>query len=485
MNQNYALIIGVHDYRTYDPSGGSNVPGALHDARTWYRACLSMGFSPENIRVLASPPLSPDELGPGGAKATLGEATRAGIAKGLLWLSEKIGVDTPASGLMTFSGHGDEGDAGRPVLFPSDTTASLEEGIDVAALWQKASTTVADNLTMMLDCCSAQAGVSAAESMRGRMRARRDGVSAPEPSRARVVAACQRDQESVSARFLGEEMGAFTWAVASTLGQWKTVVEDGVARLDVSHGDVVARTQALLSALSFEQEPALSGPEGVAELSFLHPGTAGTRGETDRAPTAERKGHQLDGGELPVGTYQWYRVDLWHDNGNGSYSGQQIVDIYVTASDMGETPPKIGNTEMVAGTEYWSFFGTWMTTLKSDSANSGRWLQVNPVEISSADVHPDSGGSFTARELVDWTEVSQTRAPAGAFTYSGGDGTLQGIVLQYEGDTPTAWWWVQTGQENLTSQQLSTAKLYLNENPLGNANNYYAASAFDPIDPNA
>jgi hypothetical protein len=166
MNENYALIVGVHDYRTYDPSGGANVPGARNDARAWYRACLSMGFSAENIRVLTSPMLSPAELGPEGAKAMLGDATRASIVEGLTWLSEKIGGDTPASGLITFTGHGSEGEAGMPLLCPSDTTASLEEVIDVAALREKSSAKVKDNVTMMLDCCHAQAGASAVESIR-------------------------------------------------------------------------------------------------------------------------------------------------------------------------------------------------------------------------------------------------------------------------------------------------------------------------------
>ena len=39
--RNYALLIGVRDYSTYDQSAGhdagaSDVPGALRDVGTWY-----------------------------------------------------------------------------------------------------------------------------------------------------------------------------------------------------------------------------------------------------------------------------------------------------------------------------------------------------------------------------------------------------------------------------------------------------------------
>jgi len=479
MYENYALIVGVQSYRNYDPSGNANVPGARNDARAWFRACLAMGFSPERIRVLASPPLTPGELGPGGEKATLGEANREGIAAGLMWLSEKLGGDTSVSGLFTFSGHGDEGEALRPVIFPSDTTPSLEEGIDVAALREKSSAVVRDNLTTMLDCCSAQVGVSAAESMRGRMRARRAGKDAPEPSHARVVAACKRDQESVSSRFLGEEMGAFTWAVTSTIGQWKVVVEEGVARLDVSYADLLTRTRALLSALAFEQEPVLSGPEGTPALAFLHPGTSGARGETSTAPTATRKGHQLDAGQLNAGQYRHYQVLVWLP----TESFVPLADIYVTGSDMGATPPRIGSTAMAADTEYWVFPSNAMTSLAEVYATSA-YLQIYAQpQPSSSNVSVASGAScFTASEETSWTHLGETRAPEGSYTFSQSYGTIRGIALSHAGTTPTSVWWVQTTQENLTPNEMNV-ELYPN-GPAPSSSCYYAASSLVSFNPN-
>ena len=63
----YALIIGVEEYRAYDlsmdlPAGTSDVAGALDDARTFFRQCIAMGLAPERIRVLTSPRLTPEEM---------------------------------------------------------------------------------------------------------------------------------------------------------------------------------------------------------------------------------------------------------------------------------------------------------------------------------------------------------------------------------------------------------------------------------------
>ncbi|MEZ4303043.1 MAG: hypothetical protein R3B70_49420, partial [Polyangiaceae bacterium] len=80
----------------------------------------------------------------------------------------------------------------------------------------------------------------------------------------------------------------------SVIGQWSTVVEEGVARLDVSHGELLARATSLLSSLSFHQTPTLGGPVGVSDLAFLHPGTKGHAGETSPEPTAARRGMELD-----------------------------------------------------------------------------------------------------------------------------------------------------------------------------------------------
>ena len=115
----YALILGIHAYRTYDPSGRSDVAGALNDARAWVRQCLSMGFSPERIRVLTTPVLAASELGPLGESIHRGEATHDGIVDGITWLITELGGEALAAGVMTFSGHG-EASGGDPLLSCAD-----------------------------------------------------------------------------------------------------------------------------------------------------------------------------------------------------------------------------------------------------------------------------------------------------------------------------------------------------------------------------
>ncbi len=479
MNHNYALIIGVHDYRVYDPTGAANVPGARQDARTWVHACLAMGFSPQNIRVLASPPLHASDLGPEAAAVTFGEANRAGIVEGLQWLSEKIGGPTPASGLVTFSGHGDEGENGFPLLCPSDTSASLDEVIDVGALREKASAIMKDNLTMMLDCCHAQAGVDVAQSILMRLRAKKAGAGLPQRARARVVAACARDQQSVSARFLGEEMGAFTWAVTSALGQWKTVVHDGVAEVDVSYGNLVERTRALLSVLSFEQIPTLSGPAGLAQWAFLHPGTLPTSDETNRAPTADRPGHQLDGGEN-IGKYRIYRLAL--DVGGNQFS--ELATIYVTASNMGQSPPQIGHTTMQSSTEYWVFYANAGLSYLQNFGTSIQSLKISYLGEGESSIGYVNGESyFTAAEQVAWTQVNETPWLQGAYVFSQNTGTVQGFALTISArNTPTAVWWVQTGTTNLTPAVLGNIVLPYQTTALATSD-FYAASQFTAFNP--
>ncbi|MFO0589960.1 MAG: caspase family protein [Polyangiaceae bacterium] len=486
MNRNYALLIGVHAYRNYDPSGAADVPGAGRDAISWVRACLSMGFAPENIRVLTSPPIAPEEIGPGAAKSTFGDATRAGIVDGLTWLSTALDGAAPASGLLTFSGHGDEGEDGFPILCPSDTTPTLEEVIDLGSLRAEASVATREGLTILLDCCHAEAGRSASESLRTRLRAKSAGRSTPHVARARTIAACGRDQSSFSARFLGEEMGAFTWAAASALGQWQTVVEDGVARLDVAYGDVLSRARSLLSALSFEQTPVLSGPAGVADLAFLHPGDSGRRGETSRAPTANRSGHQLDGGEIPAGEYIEYVVEALIDKVTST-----VGYIYVTTTQTTRQLPMIGNTQMRPGTEYWALYSP-----SSDVGGVYRWWSENYASISElrfSAVEPRNTNvrytpqypCFTASEATEWRS-NATSVPADAFVFSSpstaSSTNLRGVALQFQNGAPLQWWWLQKASGSLTSQDLTAVSLVPQSKDPPSAD-YYAPSVLAWFDP--
>lgn len=299
MFNNHALIIAVEDYSTYDrstgrPKGTSDVPGARNDARAMFRQCLAMGFSPERIRVLTSPRLSPADLGPGATEETVGEATRAVIDVEVQRLIRALSGPKVAAGLLTFSGHGlaDHGVA----LCPSDVDDSFDDLVHVADLLRRVgSGQAADNLTMLLDCCHAQVGVAAAAALRTRLRstALTRSLSA-HGLRERVIAASRSDESAQWSTFAGVVHGAFTWAITAALGQWKTTEEQGVSRSNVSYGRLVAVTKELLASLSFGQVPVLSGPTGVEDLAFLHPGLVGHRGETKDAPDGVRGEMEID-----------------------------------------------------------------------------------------------------------------------------------------------------------------------------------------------
>ncbi|MEZ4309830.1 MAG: caspase family protein [Polyangiaceae bacterium] len=289
MLNNYALIVGVEDYRAFDPSGKSNVPGALNDARSLIRECLAMGFAPERIRVLTSPALAEGTGSPEAAGILFGEATRDGIEAGLQWLYTELSRPEPASGLATFSGHGllvealglcpgDFDGSEASILYVSDVRAAF--GTDKAT----------DSLTVLLDCCNAQGNARTQEGVAARLSAFGEGKglgAIPE----RLLAGSQADQSSVASRFSGVMQGAFTWAATAAMGQWKTTVERNVARLDVSYGELLQRVRGLLGALSFEQTPVLAGPLGVAAMPVL--GCRMEAGETAEDPNAERPPRQL------------------------------------------------------------------------------------------------------------------------------------------------------------------------------------------------
>ncbi len=306
ISNNFALVVGVHEYRRFSPEGSFDVDGALADARTHYRQCLAMGFSPERIRVLTTPRLSPADLGPEANAETVGEATRAGIVAGLTWLIENLSGESPAAGLFTFSGHGisDLGVA----LCPSDVTPSFDEVVHVAGLrlglYERGLRKAAESLTMLLDCCHAQVGLGLEPQMQARLRAVEKKLGLSDlGQKPRVIAATSREGVSESSSFGGTKMGAFTWAITSAMGQWKAVETEGARRLGVSHEELVSRTNALLRALSFQQQAVLSGPPGVEGLALLRPGVEGIEGEVSEAPTVERGRRQLDVG--------YYKFDLY------------------------------------------------------------------------------------------------------------------------------------------------------------------------------
>lgn len=292
---NYALLIGVSDYALYDRTAGlppesSDLPGARNDAQTWLRVCRQIGFSPSKIRVLTAEPFTREELGADGEGVTLGDATHASIVDGITWLMRSIAGDEPCAGLLTFSGHGilDPG----ATLCPSNTTADFDNVIHVAELLRRIHGTAASpRLTMLLDSCHAavRRGSLAVRLLERAAGAAR--IPSPWILEERVIAASKRHQVSGYGVFQGRYQGAFTWALTSALGQWSAVDHDGVSYVDISYGELVARTSALTATFDYPQDAALSGPDGISRLAFLQPGSEPL--PTSEAPTQTRYHGQL------------------------------------------------------------------------------------------------------------------------------------------------------------------------------------------------
>lgn len=299
---NRALFVGVNDYRAFDESmghraGTSDLHGSLNDARAFWRVCRELGIPPENLLILTSPPLDPAELG--APASSVGEATEAAIVAGVAWLAAQLGGEGRPPGLLTYSGHGDFVEGVGLVLCPSDVVgANLTHAIPFAKLQRLlADGRATANLTVVLDCC--HSGGSAADPARRRLSLTgrplpsglaRDAVRLSD----RELCACKVGESSWQARFSGVFRGAFSWALSAVLEQWKPRIEGTSVELELSYGTLLLRTRQLLAALSFDEEPVLRGAPGVAAIPVFHRGPGGAGEATSAAPTAQRKGGQLD-----------------------------------------------------------------------------------------------------------------------------------------------------------------------------------------------
>ena len=389
VNQGYALLIGVNDYSAYDKSqdqrkGKSDLPGSVNDVQAWWSLCKELGFRPENIRVLTSPAIHCSCLA-GATAHTTGEATERGIREGVEWLTQKLGRDKVAVGLLTYSGHGDYVESSGLVLCPTDVTGDdLEHSIPYADLQRTiAAHNAGENLAVVLDSCHA------------------GGASTPQ----------RRALSAYQAEFAGQFHGAFTWALTSTLEQWKAVARGSSLRLTVSHGEALRRAQGLLSTLSFDQTPTLQGVPNVAELAVLQSGLEPQ--PTSPEPTMTPIPMQIDPGDKD---YRIYTV-----NWNGATIGSILVPDVIN-----------GLGTLLPGTEYWYMTTNITTTTRQTD------LVISWVDYTwAANPSPSLGTlSFTMPQNPSWTPTSAPSSGAMTFVKNG----QFGVVLAW-GLTLTAGTW--------------------------------------------
>jgi len=460
-NEGYALLIGVDDYAMYDASAGnsagtSNLLGSRNDVIAFWRTCRDLDIAPANIRVLTSPRLDPSAL-PGALAENVGEATEQMILKGAAWLADAIG-GTGAPGLLTFSGHGEQVEGRGLAICPADIAAP---GLDRAISFETLRGVFAErdalgNLTSVIDACFAGGADARGDGAAGKGRrllsltGRRSPASVPPPAAKesgaqgvvpllgdRVIAAARADQPAFQASFSGEHRGAFSWAVGAALDQWSRVRDGSSTRLNLSYGELRARTERLLGSLSFEQTPVLHGPANVAELAFFQRGSVPAR--TCAEPDAPRLRMQLDPGMLdwrkyvitantnpvtPVAEIFAMRAtvgnylagnEYWFVNKDALAAlGSTSVSFAFTNHDTGEpTPP--GFTNQQAFIEPIAL--TWETMADDPGSGGALFNQQHAyLRINNNSKTPPSMKIVTWYQVLRTGETPANLSPTGTFT---------------------------------------------------------------------
>lgn len=415
-NDGYALLIGVDDYTSFD--GALNLSGSRQDVIKLYWFCTAiLGFPPANIRILASPALTPADLGPAAPSSeALGEATGDMIQAGVAWLAERMQSNT-APGLLTFSGHGAWSRDRGPLLCPTDVGRDLAKAVAVRDLSRsEALQKVRERLTVVLDCCHVSPAAPATD-LRAHTGLPHDGI--PEEVAAdhadfnisdRVLLAARLGQRAHQARLGRVVHGALTFAVITVAEQWKAAQGPGATGLDISHKQLLKRTRQLLEALRMQQSPRLYTPLARRQQIRKMPFLGAQAGLTRRKADGLRESAQVDGGWKYILSLQTSDVDSL-DVAYVVSTGPAQVSIQVGENDAYLADP---NTEC------------WYVN-QAALADLGRYpMSVSSESLGSTVTVPSSCSGQTDSSAPVFT------TPVGA-GWNPTDGTVQGPGVYYMG----------------------------------------------------
>ncbi|APR79433.1 Hypothetical protein A7982_04780 [Minicystis rosea] len=435
-NEGYALLIGIDDYSAFDRSreqelGTSDLLGSRNDVRTFWRLCRKLGMRPENIRVLASPPLAFDEL-EGAIPENVGPATATEILDKAGWLASMLKQPSRPTGLMTYSGHGDIEPAKGLVLCPTDICHDrggvLENAVSLRTL-NEIIDGAGENLTIVLDTCHSGSALAAEDApQKGRplsllQRSASElgatlGLTPPlDTIDARVLAAARHDQVAYQSELDGRFRGVFSWAVCAAMEQWKMTPEGNTTRLDVSYGKLIETTQRLVSALWFDQKPELRGPAGLADLAVFHPGLEGHAHETHDRPNAKFLTQQIDPGWKD---YTLYSVSL----PNGTSIGKVLVTNTAGAGYTANreywyltSNPTMSNGLVFTGAapEYWSNPPSGLGTLSFKTNRTPTWTSGTPS--SSTSILLETNALTGDRIGINWQMTASHGTWGGSITW--------------------------------------------------------------------
>ncbi len=345
----YALLIGVGDYRAFDPSGQSDLKGPPHDVAGWLDVVYGLGIPRAHIRVCVSPAL-PGRAAPGLLDGVdVRGATRADIVEGLTWLAAALDGVAGTKAVLTWSGHGTGTDAGL-VLCPSDITAdgqTLRNGLTVAEVGRLLDTRApATRITAFVDTCHTATGFEdSLGTARGRALSWAGACAADAGPMAHrvfgdlVVTSSQPGAVSYEMPVLGGVRGAFSWAASNVIRRYG--LADGVSgqTSGLTFTALAETCGRILDGMVVHQKPRF-----VGDLEAGHARVFSAYGDDEgsTAPTS-LQAHEIWPG-IPdgdvIGRYKLYA-------GNSD-----LGDLYVT----GSTPP----TGWQPNAQYWYWkSGSW------------------------------------------------------------------------------------------------------------------------------
>lgn len=288
----YALLVGVGEYRAFDPSGAADLEGPVNDVTAWLQLALDAGVPPDHIRICAEPAPALDALGARAKDITVGGATHAEIVAGLKWLAGALDGKGGTKGLLTWSGHGTH--AGEVALLcPSDIAVdgdTLTGALSVTAVQHifhdRAEHT---RVTAMIDMCHTRwdgnrqtralpwSGAVAVD----------PGDEAYVPQRALgdlVLTSSAEGRVSYELPVIAGVHGAFTFAAINLLRRWGRTGAGG----GLTFAELAERAGGVLDSMGVPQTPRYVGADEGGELRvFSEIGDPTGSAEADALPGLE------------------------------------------------------------------------------------------------------------------------------------------------------------------------------------------------------
>lgn len=405
----FALLIGVGDYRTFDPTGQSDLAGPINDVIGWWHIARDLGIPPQNIRICVAPGLPPDVLGRGIQHAMVTGANHGELVDGLTWLAKMLDGTDGTKAALTWSGHGTRTGDGQ-VMCPADVYAdgqTLENGLLVsrvrALLDQRHPET---RITAFVDTCHTETGFGTPAPARARALHWPGAAATPKlaagatPHRAfgdLVVTSSEVGAVSYEMPVIGGMRGAFSWAASNLIHRYGLDQAAGGATSGLSFDELAQRCGQILAGMAVEQTPRYVGDPQAASLRVFSTFGDGQLGSA--APQA------LPGQEIWPGTDGEVMMSKLYD-----LDDVQIGTLYFTAN----SPP----SGWSANRQYWQWSsGAWPTqTFKGDT----------PVATSVS--QPTNVSVYETSTLSPKTEVVTFSSGSPTFSVSA---SLSGATIGY------------------------------------------------------